>query len=361
MAAFEPQFQGTACNLKKLIRGFTGPIVAILASLAYTTGGQAQAPTSTGASDNQFSEVAGKIATSRQQLGSEPNIENEIRLATWLLMFGEMTARDKDRGLWSTSLNAFHEGELLLAQVESSIDKDPTLEARVSKTPTIAMRLDAARVRQPRIAAEHALARKEEVARLGQLREIARAFQSALQDLEALHLAMLIGDEEQTKQLNTKVLGNLAGIQEIASSRKDYYLFNDEPVADAKGELDSVQTPVDPISQKAVSYVKSLQGLILFRLAVPNADQPADKKLLDEAITWATASISDAAALPGIPKGYDEKNLLGEYVLGMAYEMQGVQKTRKNPADSAVHRSAMNEFKKARTLPNGFKPCTSGC
>ena len=60
-------------------------------------------------------------------------------------MFGEITARDADRSLWSTSLDAFEEGETLLAKVESSIEEDPALEARISKTPAIAMRLDAAR------------------------------------------------------------------------------------------------------------------------------------------------------------------------------------------------------------------------
>ena len=98
---------------------------------------------------------------------------------------------------------------------------------------------------------------------------------------------MLLGDEGQTKELNTKVLGNFADIQEIASRRKDYYLFKDEPVVEAKGELDSVQTSVDPVSRRAVSYVKSLQGLIIFRLAVPTTDQAADEKLLNEAIAWA--------------------------------------------------------------------------
>jgi len=256
------------------------------------------------------------------------------------------TERGDSVSLWSVATDQFVEGIAELREIEDAIAKNPELERQLSKAPAVAMRLDAARVRQGAIEQRAQLARNAERQRLNQLRAIAKAYRDLLAKMSEVDLFLRLEDYPSVRAANADVLKGIGKIHEIAQSRKDYHLFDDEPAVEADADFKVVQSTPAPLNVELIAQSKAIQALATCRLAL-RGDSPNDE-LLKEATSWANAALS-GQAVPGLelPEGHAGDNPLGHYVLGLASESSGVQTTRPNRAAAELHRQASPFFLEA--------------
>lgn len=136
-------------------------------------------------------QVVSHVKQSRKQYEDEKSIANEVRLASWLVMFAELASDREDLGLWSRASDAFDEGMGHIAQVQLAISKDPKLEQQLAKEPALAMRLDAVGVRKEQIDKRQQLARTQEGERLNQLRGLVLAYRDLTQKMAMSNVSFL--------------------------------------------------------------------------------------------------------------------------------------------------------------------------
>lgn len=127
---------------------------------------------------DQIVNIVENVRRAQDAFSKNASIENRIDVATWLLLFAELSI-ESGQPLFSLSLDAFDEGQKHLAQVHEAIQKDPKLKQRLFADPKHAMRLDAAHVRQQAVGKRRELARTQELERLHQLRELVQSFRIA--------------------------------------------------------------------------------------------------------------------------------------------------------------------------------------
>lgn len=294
-------------------------------------------------------EVVAHVKQSRKQFQGEKNVANQVRLGTWLVMFGELATERKELGLWSRASDAFDEGMGHIAQVQLAMDKDPNMEQQIAKEPAIAMRLDAARVRKEQIDKRQQLARAQEVDRLNQLRGLVRAYRDLTQQMAMANISFLLESYDSTRNANGQVLKELAAVQDIVKQRKDYYLFSDEPRIDDDADFKLINTVPDPVSQEMVSCVKAIQAMAAYRLALKGSGQ-ADPKLLTEARSWAEDALGEAQPADGASaSGQDKNNVLAHFILGLVHEALGVLQTKERPGDLERHKAAREHFDVAKS------------
>ena len=128
-----------------------------------------------------LSDVARQVAAARTAAESDDaSVEDRVRFATWALMVAEIAI--EPHGLVSTASDLFDDGQDAIEELNAELAADPESQrAFITRSPLLAARLDAAVVRQERIAARRALAREEERKRLNDLRMIAKAFRAGLE------------------------------------------------------------------------------------------------------------------------------------------------------------------------------------
>jgi len=209
------------------------------------------------ADPDPLEQVVARIKESRKQLQADKSVANQVRLGTWLVMFGELAADRKDLGLCSRASDAFDEGLGLIAQVQLSVDKDMKVAQQIAKEPAIAMRLDAAGVRKEQIEKRQQLARMQEVERLNQLRGLVGAYRDLTQQMAMSNISLLLESYDSTRDANDQVLKDLATVQSIVKQRKDYYLFSDEPRIDDAADFKAATVIPDPVSQEMVGAGRS--------------------------------------------------------------------------------------------------------
>ncbi|MBC8350370.1 MAG: hypothetical protein H8E66_00180, partial [Planctomycetes bacterium] len=249
--------------------------------------------------------------------------------------------------LWSLAADQFAQGITELGEIEDQIAKTPDLERKLSETPTIAMRLDAARVRQAAIAQREQLARDAERSRLNELRAIAKSYRDLLAKMAEADLYLRLEDYPRVRQANVEVLEDISKVFELARSRKDYHLFDDEPQLDAGADFKVIQSSPLPLNVNLIAHVKAIQSLATCRLAL--SGNSVDSELLKEASSWANAALNgDPVTSVKLPDGHDSDNPIGHYVLGLVNESFGFVTTRPNPADPELHRQAAPLFAEAR-------------
>ena len=158
-------------------------------------------PTATLAADSDpLNQVVARVKESRKQFQADKSVANQVRLGTWLVMFGELTSDRNDLGLWSRASDAFDEGMGLIAQVQLSVDKDPKVAQQIAKEPAIAMRLDATTVRKGQIEKRQQLARTQEVERLNQLRGLVGAYRDLTQQMAMSNISLLLESYDSTRE-----------------------------------------------------------------------------------------------------------------------------------------------------------------
>jgi hypothetical protein len=295
----------------------------------------------------EISKIAQELTSALEKLGSDPTVDNRVRVATWRLLLAELaTERGDSVSLWSVATDQFVEGVAELREIEDAIAKIPELERQLSEAPAIAMRLDAARVRRGAIEQRAQLARNAERQRLNQLRAIAKEYRDLLAKMSEVDLYLRLEDYSRVRTANADVLKGIGKIHEIARSRKDYHLFDDEPTVEADSDFKMVQSTPAPLNVELIAHLKAIQALATCRLAL-RGESP-DNELLKEATSWANAALN-GEAVPGLelPEGHAADNPLGHYVLGLASESSGVQTTRLNPAAAELHQQARPFFLEA--------------
>jgi len=295
----------------------------------------------------EIPQIVQQLTSALEKLESDRNIDNRVRVATWRLLLAELaTERGDSASLWSVATDQFVEGMAELREIEDAIAKDPELERQLSETPAVAMRLDAARVRQGAIEQRAQLARNAERQRLNQLRAIAKEYRDLLAKMSEVDLYLRLEDYPRVRTANADVLKGIGRIHESARSRKDYHLFDDEPAVDPDADFKVVQSTPAPLNVELIAHLKAIQALATCRLAL-RGESP-DGELLKEARSWANAALN-GQVVPGLelPEGHAADNPLGHYVLGLASESSGVQATRPNAAAAELHQKASPFFVEA--------------
>lgn len=291
-------------------------------------------------STGDVSQIVHELASAINKLQSDPTVENRVRVATWRLLLAEVaTERGDSVSLWSGATDQFVEGIAELREIEEAIAKDPELNRKLSEAPAVAMRLDAARVRQAAIEQRAQLARDAERQRLNQLRVIAKEYRDLLTKMSELDLYLRLEDYSRVRKSSVDVLQGIGKIYDIAQSRKDFYLFDDEPPVEADADFKVVQSSPAPFNLELIAHLKGVHALATCRLALTG--ESPDEGLLKEATAWANAAL-EGVAVPGVelPAGHAADNPLGHYVLGRVSESVGVHTTRANRASAALHQRA---------------------
>jgi hypothetical protein len=289
-------------------------------------------------------DVVARVREAEQQFDSK-KLATRVRLATWLLLFGEMTATQPDRNLCSSSLDAIERGSLLLGELSKDLDADVQLAAELEKDPLLAIRFDTAVVRQAVTRERAELAREQERARLNQLRQLCLAYKHSLEVLSAAQTSFLLGDNEDLRQLHRRSLDQLAAAEKIVAGREDVFLFDDEPMLNGQAEFKQGAVNVEPISKQVISQLKALHALSALRQA-ETVDANEAEALLKEALDWSRAALSGEDALADLPAGFDQENLLAKYVSAAVADRRGRQLAVSD--DKAARQSAQAEFTAAR-------------
>lgn len=295
-----------------------------------------------------LAEVADFFIRAKKDCDADPSIENKIRLSTWSLLFAELAAEDPALGIWTTALDAFELGSDTLAEIDADIDQDPSIEERISMAPELAMRLDAARVRQPQIEKRQRLARGQERQRLEQLRRIVHAYRDATHEFALFNIYSIEGNQDAAQASTLIAMKSLAVIGEIVSERNDAHLFDDEPGTDQTANLSALTAPPEPFSADTISLIKGFQSLADYYLAHSGGKTNVD--LLRRARAWAKAALGDdpALELPSAPSGADPSSPLGHYALALACEALGRAKLAPAPASTKARQDAEDDFSEAR-------------
>jgi hypothetical protein len=296
---------------------------------------------------DSISQTVKALTTAIGELNTDSSIENRIRVATWQVLLGEVASeRGADASLWSLASDQFAQGLADLHEIEKEISTSPDLKQRVSETPLIAMRLDAANVRRGAIEQREQLARNEERQRLNQLRTIAKSYRDLLAKMAEADFYYRLEDFTSVRRANLEVLEGIRKIYDVAGSRKDYYLLDDEPLLDASPDLVLTKTVALPLNIDFVAQVKALQAFAICRLAL--VGDKVNRELLNESVSWANASLTGSKVdNQTLPEGHAAENAIGNFVLGLASESLGVENTRTNPASADVHREAAPFFLEA--------------
>lgn len=306
---------------------------------------------------DNLSQIARQLNSAIKTQESESTLENRIRLATWRLLFAESaTERADNASLWTLATDQFVEGIAELHEIEGSIAESPDLERKLSETPAIAMRLDAARVRQPAIEQRAQLARESERQRLNQLRAISKQYRDVLTKMSELELLLRLEDYSRVRSTSIEVLTGIDRVHELVGSRKDYHLFDDEPALDNDQELKLVQSAPAPLNVELIAHLKATHAFAACRLAF--ASEPLNNTLLNDAKAWANAAVQ-GTAVQGVdlPAGHAPDNPLAHYVLGRVNEGLGLLLTSPNRASADLHQRARPLFDEAVTH---YKRATDG-
>jgi len=246
----------------------------------------------------------------------------EIRLATWELLLGEYAAFHESLSIPTSSIDSFARGKMRLNEIEAKIKLKPELEDEISMHPELAIRLDSARVRLVSLENKEASARSQEVARLRQLRVIAREYRSLCSAMLDWQIQQTLHDPETAMASAAETLDSMKKIFDEISSRRDYHLFDDEPAIDGDSEVEILQIAPVPFSTSSLSMVKALQGYQYLKAS--ENDSSNVNEHLESAETWAKASLGQDDNVDGVPQGSDPDNLVAKLVLGQAELNQGL-------------------------------------
>ena len=298
--------------------------------------------------ENTVSEIVGELRTARSRITTDDSVENRVLLATWRLLLAEVATQEgANLALWSLASDEFSQGKEELQAIEDQIKTDPAIERQLSRSPAVAMRLDAARIRQADIGKREELARTQERERLNQLRVMVRSYRELTEKMGLADYQVRMGNFDLARQASLEALEAMNKVYEVVRQRSDYYLFDDEPVAEGEGELQVVRTAPSPFNVELIAQLKALQALATWKIAAQDGEKP-DQKLLAQAQAWANASLTGEAVTDvSLPEGHDPNNPLGHYVLAVVNEAIGLEVASENPADAEVFAKAKPFFENA--------------
>jgi hypothetical protein len=268
-----------------------------------------------------------------------------VESATWLLLTGEYLFKDaKESTLWSDTITSLQKGKEELDQLEKEIEADEEKRKELFKNENLAIRYDVARTRRETLEKKEQLARSEELDRLHQLRQILLAYTELTTNMSEADEYRQLGNLEKSANALDKAVQLVIKIKGIADSRKDYYLFKDEPKVEGDEEFRLLKVISPVFSQQLIVHLKTLHSATLFRLAVLLQDKKIGDKFLNEAIKTAQDILKETDKDNSVVK-----NPLLPYILGEAFLVKGLRITESEPASEAKHREATPFFNDAIT------------
>ncbi|MDR0706129.1 MAG: hypothetical protein LBF88_14240 [Planctomycetaceae bacterium] len=226
--------------------------------------------------------------------------------------------------------------------LEKEIESDEEKRKELFKNENLAIRYDIARTRRNELAQKEKLAREQELDRLHQLRQILLTYTELATKMSEADEYRQLGN--LTKSANAldeaiKLVGKMKG---IADSRKDYYLFKDEPKIEGNEEFAILKVISPVFSQQLVVHLKTLHSAMLFRLAILLQDKEIGNKLLDETIKTAQEILKESDNDKNIVR-----NPLLPYILSEAFLTKAIRITQNEPASKTQHEKATPYFKEA--------------
>lgn len=286
---------------------------------------------------SRLPELAGHVRRARDAVGRDASLVNRVEAATWLLMFAEVAAEEPSAGLWTRSLDAFHEGGQRLAEVQAMLDRQPELDKVLSRNPAVAMKFDAAVVRKQRIEQREQLARREERKRVDQLRRMTLAYRDAAQGLAGGCYALASDDHPGCRQATATAIGCLKTVFDIAKERSDQHLLQEEPSLDGTNDFLLTQFSATLFANDAISSLAAIHALIGCK-ADPSQSMAERMERLNEAESWARAALGQKtlSLLSIAPE--NNKNPLAHYSLARVAEARAVL-TLSNDIGNAARRT----------------------
>ncbi|MFO1063099.1 MAG: hypothetical protein U0892_04400 [Pirellulales bacterium] len=277
------------------------------------------------------------------------DVKSQIRYATWLILFGELTSKWDELQLYTSSVDAIEEGRTMLVAIEQQVNADSALEAEINADPALAIRLDAAQTRSAAIEQRLSDARNKERARLTQLREVARNYRSAIEKISGNQLLLLSRDYDKLKTNQVEFMSLVSDVSRAALDRQDLYLFSDEPNFLGTDEYVLSAAVAKPLSDNLISLQKSIVGYSALQLAGDTKDaNDADRAaLLDQARKWAEAALKAEATIDGAPAGADPANVLGAFVEAAAVDVQTIDGAKSKSLDAAAQSGRFDQVRKA--------------
>lgn len=249
---------------------------------------------------------------------------------------GEL-ALDKSLGLNSGAFDALTRGISELDELLTELEKSPDLDRKLATQSQLAMRFDAAVARRSAALAKKEISRTEELARLSQLRELNRVYRNLIQNLLNGQTETLLGTVDKTAQSGEEASKQLERATQIVGSRRDYYLFEDEPALEGDdAELKMIQELATPYSDDVLRHQRSLLSVSLCRLALQQ--NPPNREVLETALAQAEAALADAKA----------PNSVALYARGLASLELGRLLTSAEPLQQQSHTAAADWFKKSQ-------------
>ncbi len=265
-------------------------------------------------------------------------IAGQANHATWEVLTGEI-ASIPELTMYTGAIDALEAGLQEIDQLSKSLASDPTLTGTLAKTsPPIVMRLDAVQVRQEQIRKRLDQARTQERERLSQLRRLAQAYVAANKALTISNGHFLVGDMVAADSDYQEVLGRLEEVKKILESRRDYYLFSDEPVLGSPmdSELKLITKMPEPFSRDILSHLAALQCLVDYRLAIAGS-KGTDTVALQKVVEKAKAVLAAG----------DPRNPVALFALAGAHRQLGLAATASDPAAHKTHGQARPHFEAA--------------
>jgi uncharacterized protein YjaG (DUF416 family) len=133
-------------------------------------------------------------------------------------------------------------------------------------------------------------------------------------------------------------------LQKIVNSRKDFYLFKDEPRIDGDDEFKLLDVMSPVFDQQFITHVKTIHAGTLLRLSVLLEDKQIGEKMLDEVIQTARTTLKELESAKN-----KKDNPLLSYILGEALLVKGIHLTIADPISTANHETAKPLFAESIT------------
>ena len=215
------------------------------------------------------------------------DLPGRIKRLSWNLLVAEIVSAKNGLQLYSEANSLFQEGLNELKLVKDYLDADP---ARVSELSILdkraLVRFDVLLNRESEIRTIAELSRKEEIARISQLRNVVGAHRSLNSALVEVNTQFVLGDYKGVTQSLRNAQTLIEKLKTEANARKEYYLLSDEPRIDDGKKVDenqllNIQPP--PYATEVLTHFESILAYSLFKIA--NADpKNLDVALLDEVL-----------------------------------------------------------------------------
>lgn len=299
-----------------------------------------------------LSDVARQVAAARRAAESDDaSVEDRVRFATWALMVAEIAI--EPYGLVSTASDLFDDGQAAIAELSEELAADPESQrAFVTRSPLLAARLDAAVVRQERIAARRALAREEERKRLNDLRMIATAFRAGLAAQSESQAWAALGDATRAEKTLTEAWRALDGIDRAVRESRDYFLMEDEPDLEANPDATLItEVPTAFRAPAIASNAKALAALRLLSTLGQAGDElyrnPEAAAILEKSVSWASGALAEDADPPDAPRGSSPDNVFALYARGRAKSLAAALRAWRDPIDKRVASDVAKSLKEA--------------